>query len=222
MSANKARYNHKGTASRKRTKGTQGKREYYGEEVMGNGRKVNKGSERVRLMNEIEDNLYDESVEIEVIDDPKLWGRDVQIRFEDTVEKNYKKILKKYVKIVKKAYKWLRESKRGQGVTSMVKLRSELGIDYRSWDKAIEASEEFAYYSSLISDVIGARLHDSGINDSGNQVFKIFSLKNHLPHEFMDKKEVSETKRIEVIQIEQVSDEEVRKHKLANKKRLKG
>lgn len=196
--------------------------EYLGEDIR---MKKGKGGYRKRLANEIDDNAYDSETKVEVIDDPKLWGKDYQMNYNEVASdrgnERYQERLKKYIKIIKRTYDWLRESEVGQKMFSLVEVRASIGMSKSVWDNAKESSEEFEYYADLILDVIAARLHHSGVNSQGNQVFKIFSLKNQLPDEFADKKEVNQNQRIEVIQIKQGTEKDVKKAIDQSKKRLK-
>ena len=193
--------------------------ELFGEDISDFGK--GKGAYRKRLANEIEDNLYDAETVVEVIDDPSAWGEDLQINFQDAINKNYQKQLAKYLKIIKKTYKWLKESETGQQMESVVGIRAKIGMSKKIWDTAVENSEEFAWYSTLIYELIGARIHHLGLHDRIGQIFKIHSIKNHLPNEFMDKKEVSTTGRIDVIQVSAGSKEDVAKAIEESKNRLK-
>ena len=196
-----------------------GEQEILGEDIGNLGK--SKGADRKRLANEIEDNAYDPEVVVEVSSDPRFWGEEFQIKFADEVRKSYQESLKKYVRVVKKAYYWLRDDKQGKKVNSVVGLRSILGFRRSVWMNAVENSEEFAYYSDLIYELIGSRIHELGLSESKGQIFKIHSLKNHLPEEFSDKKEVSTHGVIEVLQISQGDDNSVKKAIEGSKKRLK-
>ncbi len=177
-----------------------GQQEYLGEDIgeLGQG----KGADRKRLANEIDDNAYDEDVVLKVVDDPKMWGRDLQVNFTEDGGEVSKRVLTKYVKIIKKTYHWVRDdSTMGQKMTSIVAVRSAISMTKKVWDTAEEESEEFAYYVSLIKDIIGGRIHDLGIHSGKGQIFKLFSLKNLLPDEFADKREVTRNDNIKLIEI---------------------
>ena len=196
MTGNKSRINNSDPyGDRKMNK----EQEILGEDIgkMGEG----KGAHRKRLANEIEDNAYIEDVQLEVIDDPRFWGEDLQIRFIESRQEVSKANLKKYLRIIRKAYKWLREDKMGKTVTSIVSLRSVIGMTKPIWDKAEEESDEFTHYSLLIKDLVGGRIHDLGVHESKGQIFKIFSIKNLLPDEFADKREFTTNKNISLIQV---------------------
>ena len=196
-----------------------GQGEVLGEDISGFGQ--GKGAYRKRLANEIEDNSYEANTDFEVSDDPKGWGEDLQLGFIDSLEKNYKKSLKKYEKIIKKTYAWMRSGDElGTQVTSLVEVRAAIAMRRVTWEKAEENSEEFAYYAGLIRELCGARIHHLGVTDSKGQVFKIFSIKTHLPDEFKDTPTVKR-ERIEVIQIQGGSEQDVKDAIAQGKKRLK-
>lgn len=196
-----------------------GQQSHKGEDIGDMG--VNKGSERKRLVNEIDDNSYVEDTELEVVDDPKYWGADLQVGFADAISENYQKSLKKYVKLIKKTYVWVRDTELGQTITSIVAVRASIGLDRKTWERAEENSEEFLYYSDLIKDIVGARISHLGMTDSKGQIFKIFSIKNILPSDYADKKEISSHQTIEVIEIGGGSKKEIEEEISKSKKRLK-
>ena len=197
-----------------------GQQDHLGEDIGNMG--INKGSERKRLVNEIDDNAYEPNTELEVVDDPKYWGEDLQVGFVESVAENYQKSLKKYIKLIKKTHLWVRDDKpMGQSMTSIVAVRSAVGLDRKTWEKAEENSEEFAYYPDLIKDIVGARISHLGMTDSKGQIFKIFSIKNILPEDYSDKKEVSSHQTIEVIEIGSGSKKEIEEELNKSKKRLK-
>jgi hypothetical protein len=165
--------------------------------------------------------LYDDKVELEVLDDPRYWGKDLQTNFTDTYAKNYQISLKKYIKIIKKTYDWVRDSEMGRGMVSIVAVRSSIGMSRFIWVTSIENSEEFAYYASMITDIIAARLAELGTYDGKAQIFKIFSIKNILPEDYSDKKEVNLTGRIDVIEIGGGTKAEIAAEISKSKKRLK-
>ena len=195
-----------------------GSRVHLGEDVQMGSKK---SMYRKRLVNEIDDNAYEQDLEIEITDDPKHWGKDLQVNFEKKNAENYAKNLKKYVRIIKKLYKWLQEDPDGQVMTSVVGVRSKIGMVKKTWDLACDNSEEFEYYSDLIREMVGARISDLGMHNSQGQIFKIFSIKNILPDEYADKKEVSTHERIEVIQISQGSKGDIKELTEKSIKRLK-
>ncbi len=191
---------------------------HQGEDIfLGKG----KGMDKRRLKNEIDDNLYEAETVIEVTDDPAGWGEDLQIGFEDYKRADYKKSLKKYLKVIKKTYKWLKTTPDGKNIRSAVGLRSIIGMSKNIWDNACENSEEFKYYSDLIYDIIGGRIHELGVTDSKGQVFKIFSMKSHLPEEFSDRKEISTHTKIDIIQIKEGNKDDIAKAIEESTKRLK-
>ncbi len=192
--------------------------ELLGEDIgqLGKG----KGGERKRLANEIEDNMYDPETVVEVSSDPREWGEGFQISFAESKRKDYEVMKKKYIKIIKRSYDWLRDDTQGKQVTSVVGLRSQIGMSKYVWDSSVNNSEEFEYYAGMISQLIGGRIHDLGIKEGRGQIFKIFSLKNHLPDDFADKKEVSTHGTIEVIQVGQGDKESIQKAIDDSKERL--
>jgi hypothetical protein len=193
-----------------------GEQEYMGEDIGNLG--MGKGADRKRLVNEIDDNVYDADTELEIVDDPRFWGEDLQLGFTESIKENYEKNLIKYVKIIKKTYDWLRDDKIGQAMTSVVAVRSAIGMSRAVWIHAEAESEEFLHYSNLIKDIISARISHLGMTDSKGQIFKIFSIKNILPEDYADKREINNHQIIEVIEIGSGSKkEEIDK----SKKRLK-
>ena len=195
-----------------------GESEYMGENIqLGFG----KGSDRKRLANEIDDNAYDEAVELDVIEDPRYWGEDLQIKFADLKAKDHLKAVKKYERIIKKAYDWVRDSEMGQEVTSVVAVRSAISMPRKIWMDMIEDSEEFEYYAGLITDIIGARVINLGMTDGKGQVFKIFNVKNILEEDYSDRKQINTNSRIEVIEIGGGTKKEIAEEINKSKKRLK-
>ena len=197
-----------------------GEQEYMGEDVgdLGQG----KGADRKRLMNEIDDNAYDAQTTLEIVDDPRAWGEDLQLKFVESVKENYAKNLKKYVRMIKKTYDWIRsDDELAQSMTSIVAVRAAIGMSRAIWLHAEGESEEFLHYSNLIKDVVSARISHLGMTDSKGQIFKIFSIKNILPDDYSDKKEVSHNSKIEVIQIGGGGDKKQIEQEInKNKKRL--
>ena len=196
-----------------------GEKEYLGERLeFGHA----SGGVKKRLMNEIDDNKY-EPVEIIVGDDPAAWGEDFQVHFVEKKRANDRKMLKKYVEIAKRTYDWLKnpQTKLAKTVTSFVEVRASVGMTRRTWLSAEDRSEEFLYYSTLIKELLAARIHYLGVNVQGNQVFKIFSIKNQLPEEFADKKENTNIQRIEVIEVKQGTDKEIKQLQKERKEKRK-
>ena len=196
-----------------------GEKEYMGEDVgdLGQG----KGSERKRLFNEIDDNAYEENLDLVVSDDPRHWGEDLQISFKKALYDNYDDNLKKYVKIIKKTYLWVRDEELGQEMLSIVAVRAAIGMSRAIWVRAEDNSEEFLYYSTLIRDIVVARLAHLGATESKGQIFKIMSVKSLSPEDYSEKGENVNYQRIEVIQIKGVSGDDVKKAIDKSKKRLK-
>ncbi len=196
-----------------------GQQSHKGEDIgnMGSG----KGADRRRLVNEIDDNSYEEDIELEIIDDPEFWSKDLKVGYSDSIKANYEKSLKKYVKLINKTYRWVKDSESGQKITSIVAVRSSIGMVRKTWELAEQNSEEFAYYSDMIKDIIGARISELGMTDSKGQIFKIFSIKNILPEDYADKKEVNSHQTIEVIEIGGGTQKEIDEEIGKSKKRLK-
>jgi len=217
QSGNKGRTN---TSGQYRDRASmKGDKEVLGEDISNLGK--GKGSDRKRLANEIDDNVYDDNVEVIISDDPRGWGGDLQANFVDFVEEGHKETLAKYVRIIKKAYGWLQDSEQGKEITSLVELRSYLGIVYRSWVTAEDNSEEFSYYSTLIRELISARVHYLGMTNPTGQIFKIFSLKKQLPDEFGDENGIPVIGRVDAINIIAGDKDSVKKAIEEGTKRLK-
>jgi len=218
MSGNKGRINNKGNY-RDRDPGDQ-QPEYMGEDISS----INKGkggADRRRLMNEIDDNVYDSDTELEIVDDPRFWGEDLQLGFTESIKENYHKNLAKYVKIIKKTYDWVRDDKIGQAMTSIVGVRASIGMSRSVWIHAEAESAEFLHYSNLIKDIVATRISHLGMTDSKGQIFKIFSIKNILPEDYTDKREINNHQIIEVIEIGSGSKKEIKEEIDKSKKRLK-
>ena len=195
-----------------------------GKELNGEDLSGTKRSAKQTLVKEITDNAFQEDVEVEIISDPKTWGETYQVAYLEAslaaTKKRSKEFWDKMHRIVKRAYKWVRDAEEANKLTSMVQIRAALGINGATWNNYVHKSEEFKHYHDLINELLTSRVISSGINESGNQVFKIFMVKNQLPDEYADKKENINVNKIEVIQIGEGSKEEIAKSIEENTKRL--